>query len=337
MLIRDEVLRADFQPTEILHRHDELEALSSALEPVRTGDRRPSTGAFLYGLSGVGKTTSARYVVDELREATAIQTATVNCWESKTSREVIHAILSDLEKRTDRPTPGTSTAGLLEDLEQAIDEPVVVVLDEADQLTDERALYQCYELEGLVPIIIANRKHEWLSRLDTRVSSRVESLRTIRFLPYTDAELVGILEARVRAAAGANVIDGDALERIGSLADGDARKAIATLREVVQQIGPEFDGDDVPEVMPAVNAALREASLEKMGERQRLVYEVLEEIGEDVAISTVYDRYADRVRDPHSERSVREDLRKLADYGLVERIGDNRGRRYRAVPVDDAV
>lgn len=334
MLIQDEVLRADFQPSEIVHRHDELEALSSALEPVRTGDRRPSTGAFLYGLSGVGKTTSARYVVDELREATAIRTAVVNCYESTSSREVFHAILADLEERTERPSPGTSTAGLLEELESAIDEPVVVILDEADQLGDERALYQSYELEGLVPIIIANRKHEWLSRLDTRVSSRIEGLRTIRFLPYKDHELVGILETRARAAVGPDVIDSSALVRIAKLADGDARKAIATLREVVQRIGPGFDGDDVPEVLPAVNAALREAALEKMGDRQRIVYEVLEDIDGEAPISTVYDGYTDRVSDPHSKRSVREDLRKLGDYGLVERLGDNRGRRYRAIGID---
>lgn len=50
---------------------------------------------------------------------------------------------------------------------------------------------------------------------------------------------------------------------------------------------------------------------------------------EPAAMGELYERYAERAADPRTERTVRNWLGDAASAGLVARVGDKRGRRYR--------
>src|SRR6056297_864594 len=68
-----------FVPSEIRHRHAEIEAIAAALDPLMRGER--GHHAFLFGPSGAGKTCIARYTLQDLqRELIDLRTQYVNCW-----------------------------------------------------------------------------------------------------------------------------------------------------------------------------------------------------------------------------------------------------------------
>ncbi len=63
MLIDERVLTADFQPSEILHRHDEISTLSRTLQPISDGEIDSSAGAFIWGPTGTGKSCTTAYLL----------------------------------------------------------------------------------------------------------------------------------------------------------------------------------------------------------------------------------------------------------------------------------
>jgi len=103
VIVDGRVLREDFVPSEVVHRHDEVNLLSETLEPLLS-DGRPDP-SFLFGPTGVGKTCIARYTLAQLREQEpAVRVAYVNCWQEYTRFRVLYRIL---EGSTE---PSTSTA-----------------------------------------------------------------------------------------------------------------------------------------------------------------------------------------------------------------------------------
>lgn len=331
MLIQDEVLRADFQPSEIVHRHDELEVLSNALAGAAADPPDRSTGAFIYGPSGTGKTTAARVVLDQLAETADVDTVHVDCWRHHSSVQVYYAVLDAIHDAYAKSPEGQTATALLAALEDALTRPVVVVLDEADQLQDEQALYEAYEISEIVPVLIANRRREWLSGLDMRVTSRIDGYPSVRFGVYSDAELVGILEARMRAAAGPEVVAQAALEAVAAEASGDARTAIAILRHVVEQYGPTFDAEDVPAVLDDATEAVRRRALGKLTQRQDLIYQALVDADSPLGMGALHQAVCDRLSEDVSKRTLRKDLAKLREYDVVAKDGDRRGATYCAL------
>lgn len=66
-MIRDaRVLRAGFVPREVEHRDQEVNHLSSVLEPITNGE--PADTAIVTGPSGTGKTCISQFVTERLRE-----------------------------------------------------------------------------------------------------------------------------------------------------------------------------------------------------------------------------------------------------------------------------
>ncbi len=325
------VLQDDFLPREVVHRHEEMNHLSAALEPVVSGERPEDV--LIEGPSGAGKTCIARYAVSELEsEAIDIETQYIDCWQHSNHFRILYKILEGVGTTYDihRSTPRDEMIRRLED----VDHPYSIILDEVDQAEDEDLLRELYGIPEINMILIANRTRDIVGPLDERLQSRLRSATTIRFDSYSDGELEAILRDRVEWGLNPDAISDGRLTRIATAAAGDARDAIGILRSAARNA--EHDGAErirsahIEAGIPEARAAIRQKSLEKLTDHQRVVYDLLDDDG-PVSPKTLYARYQSAVDDPRTKRTLTNYLGKLEQYNLVASDGRGPSRTYRVV------
>ncbi|WP_336003387.1 Cdc6/Cdc18 family protein [Halorientalis halophila] len=325
------VLQDDFLPKEIVHRHEEVNQMSKALEPVLDDDRPQDT--FLVGPSGAGKTCIARYTVDKLQEQVLdVESHYIDCWQHSNRFRVLYKILEGVGTSYDvhRSTPLDEMVSRIE----AVDSPYLLVLDEVDQLEDKGVLRKLYPMPHITMVLIANRKREVTASLDERLQSRLRSSVTISFDRYTQAELVSLLEDRIEWGLAPGAISTAQVERIADAAAGNARDAIGILRSAARNADHEGAAEirpaDVSAAIPTAREELHERNLKKLTDDQRAVFDVLAE-ADELPPREIYERYESRVPEPKTERTVRTYLRKLDDYDLVRSAGNGPNRTYEAI------
>jgi len=325
------VLRAGFVPREVEHRDPEVNHLSSVLEPITRGE--PADTALLTGPSGAGKTCIAKFTVDRLRQRHLdVEYQYVNCWQNHSHYRAAYRVLEGLGRTVDIHRQSTPRDELTERLRDYAGSPVVVVLDEVDQLDDKRLLYDLHAMPQFSMVLIANREEELFAGMDERVTSRLTGGERIRFDRYALDELVSILEARARWGLEPDAIHRAELERIADAAAGDARVAISVLRTAARHARDDgadrITEENVSSAVPEARAEVHRKSLDSLTSHQRALYEVIEARGE-VEPADLYAAYRERVDDPKSDRTVRNYLQKMAQYDLVVAEGTSRDRVYR--------
>lgn len=283
------MLREAFVPNDVVHRDGEVDALSAVLEPVVAGE--PPESALLTGPSGAGKTTIAKFVVGRLREtALDVESIHVNCWQSYTRFKALYRILEGLGRTIDVHRQSTPHDELLDRLEAYDGPPVIVTLDEVDQLEDGHLIYDLYRLPAFAVVLITNDEEELLAGLDERVRSRLHTAETIHFDRYDVDELTDIM------------------------ADRDGADAIAE--------------SHIEAAIPEARREVRSRALDSLHKEQRQVLEILQD-SDGLPPREIYDRYVAAVEDPRTKRTVRSWLQKLAQYNLVEADGSGPDRTYR--------
>lgn len=332
MITDARVLQPEFVPRDVVHRNAEVYALSGALDPITRGE--PGETAFLSGPSGAGKTCIARYAVNQLSEEVLdLKTGYVNCWGERTRFKVLYRVLEAFDDALNIHRQSTPTDALVDRLQDRNGTPAVVILDEVDQLEEPNALYDLARTRGLTLVLIANHENQFYSRLDERLASRLRSATSVRFDPYGDDALVEILEDRVQWGLRDDAVTAKQLEQIADAAAGDARIAIETLRAAARRAQHD-QLDHITDAMieaavPEAKTEVRQKSLDRLNEHQQALYDIITE-REMIEPQTLYSEYRDRVDDPKSERMLRNYLRKLRQYNLIEAEGQTRGRMYRA-------
>jgi len=325
------VLQDDFLPSEVLHRHDEMNRLTTALEPVVKDDTPQDT--LLVGPSGAGKTCIARYSLTKLNEQLLdVETHYVDCWQHSKQFRALLKILEGVQSTHDihRSTPYDEMLARLEEIET----PYIIILDEVDQLEDKSLLKELYAIPEVTMVMIANQERDVYHALDERLQSRIRASVTIPFDRYTDDELIQILDDRVTWGLDPGVIDDDQLAFIARQADGNARDAINILQSAARNAEREgsetISERDLEFAVPDARKRLRQKSLDKLNADQREVYEVLTELGEG-SPEEIYHAYTDRVDDPRVDRTVRRYLKKLVRYNLADVSGRGPNRAYEAL------
>lgn len=333
MIQNARVLRDDFLPQEVVHRHDEMNRISAALEPVVRGERPENV--VLAGPSGAGKTCIARYALAELeREVFDVATHYVDCWQHSTHYRVLYKLLDGVETTYDihRSTPRDELLHRLE----ALDDPYLVILDEADQLTDLDLVRELYGIPDLSLILIANRTENVLGTLDERLQSRLRASAHLHFDAYTDDELVAILADRVAWGLAPDAITTSQLEIIADAAAGNARDAIGILRSAARLAdhddAEEISDEHVETAIPEARKQRRHKSLQKLTDHQRCLYDILTAEGA-LAPKALYAQYQSEMANPRTKRQFRTYLAKLEQYGLVSATGNGPSRTYRALSV----
>jgi cell division control protein 6 len=325
------VLQDDFVPHEVVHRHEEMNRLSAALEPVIHGDRPED--ALLFGPSGAGKTCIARHALAELEsEILDVTTQYVDCWQHSNHYRILYKLLEGVETTHDvhRSTPKHELLARLESL----DGPYIVILDEVDQLTDTDVLRELYGIPHLSTILIANRAPDLLGTLDERLQSRLRSSLQLTFDQYSDDELVAILADRVEWGLDPAAVSTAHLERIADAAAGNARDAIGILRSAARNAEHEgattIDDAHVETAIPTARRQRHRKDLQKLTDHQRSLYDLLDADG-PLSPRELFARYRSAVDDPRTKRTFRSYLGKLEQYNLVEGSGSGPSREYRAL------
>ena len=323
------VLTADYLPNKMVHRDNEREAIASNLRPIL--EEEPPIDMLIYGPPGTGKTAMAEYVVDELeKHSPEVLSGFVDGFGQPSRFEVYYKLLRDMNEFVTRG--GTSTGELVDKFEEkAYDSPMVVVLDEADQIKDEKVLYDLSRFQNAAIILIANRE-DVFTDMDDRIRSSFSALEEIRFKAYNSDQLFDILQDRRKYGLRDGAVTDSVLKLIASKSNGDARVAISTLRKAAQKAekkGREnISREAVEDSFSDAIEEDRSVSLQKLNEDQKKLYKILKN-EEEISSGLLFEKYRDKVQDGPTDRTLRRYMKKMEAYGLIESSGSTRDRVYR--------
>jgi len=291
-IFRDErLLMPDYIPDELPHREREIDEIAYSLKPI-LNDSKPEN-IVIIGQSGTGKTTTVKYVANELESHTKKALIIyINCWEFPTRHGILTKMISSFGDFV--PRRGIATDELLEKLSSIAKgekKTPVVILDEVDRLEkeskEENVLYdlaRSKEVLGLdIAVIAITNDENFSSRLDSRI--RVSLLqKQLHFKPYTPNQLRDILKERAKKALRAATYDDDVIGlcvAYGVKAGGDARTAISSLWRAGRNAEREDRGkilpEDVKRAYGEASDAKKEEQAETLNEKEKRILELLEE------------------------------------------------------------
>ncbi|MBZ6495647.1 Cdc6/Cdc18 family protein [Natrinema longum] len=327
-------LRPSHIPSDLYHRDAKIEQLADALRPIADGDT--GENVLIFGPSGTGKTTLARFVVRELEHETLdFRWGYHNCISGSSKAEVLYGVMRDADLGADLKKIGSPTSAFIDRLRES-DKRIVAIVDEVDVIEDDTTLQALIDIPNVTIVAITIDEDDLFAHLDSRVRSRLRSAETITLDRFTHAQLVDILQARIRAGLRPGTISTDAIGYIADVAAGDAREAIGILRSSARAVSRDCDRSQITiDIVDEVRAAaLEEIHLERvedLGTHKRLLYDIIEVSG-TIPGSELHDTYEQRAQNPKAKSTRRRYLSNLEEkYGLIESNGSGRGKTY-AVP-----
>ncbi len=351
-----ESLSPHYIPAKLIGREKEINGIEHAVAPALKGER--GRNLFIYGKTGIGKTSCVKYVIEEVKNLPNIKSVIsyINCRVYNSRYRVLSKIVSDhiptYAKR------GYGAADLYEKLRNWIEEDnkiLVVALDEIDMVKDlDELIYTLTRINsdikaGGITMIGISNKISFKDALDPRsISSLYES--EIVFSSYNANELYAILKDRCATGFKPGVISDDVLRYIAAAATkegGDARISLAILSragELAEDAGMgAITIDHVSSALKIAEDELVYELISTLPEHQKLVlysialltlsggtYKKLAE-GSDVYIFSgeVYSRYkslSDGMhKDTKYERWYRKTLAELEMQGLIVSFESGKG------------
>jgi cell division control protein 6 len=331
MLTHPHVFDEGWVPEDLHARDGETTALAGALKPITTGtDPNP---VLISGPPGVGKTATARWVLNDLHQQTPAETVLIDCWTHHRPYQTFTALLQGLGQ-VGAVQPKVPRERLRERVRRARpDSGVVVVLDEADQLDELDLITNWNAMDGVALVLIVNDRSRFKDRLH-REHATIHFADDIPYSPYSEPTLVDILRPRAYRGLDDSAYQETTLEAIAARADGNARTAIKGLRAAADHAIANNTTTLTTTAVEAGVAAARERNRQKtrskLKRHERIILEIIEALGESKK-ADIYDAYVDRVGEDQARtrRRVGDYLSKLASYNQIEADGEKRGRTYR--------
>lgn len=339
MITDPEVFHETRLPRELLHRDSETSQLSRILKPALSGHYPED--ALITGPSGVGKTVLARFLLDNAQQPLTVETTHIRAL-GMTSGDILREVINDHPSST-TVHRGTPTDDLPKILQDIVDDPYVLIIDEADDIPETDILDMLAGVPEVATIIIAHDADNWFARVDSRYRSRFDGDHHLRLTRYTATELADILEPRAEFGLESGAVSRGQLVTIGNIVAGVARRGIQTLRWAAK-IAEHRDHDsitdrDITDGRVRAQTEIRESNLRSLPYHHHVLYELIRahHTLESSDLHDTYDAvqecgYADRPQQPISRRDRRTKLSKLREYDLIEWTEhDDNSRTYRVV------
>lgn len=321
------VFSPDFMPGEILHRESEMREFALTLAPLMQTKRAASI--VLHGAPGTGKTTLAKYVINQLKEATSrVHPIYVNCVEHGYRYAILGEIMYSFNRMISRR--GRSGDELLSYMVEMIKKEnkiLLVVLDDIDMIVANEKNTILYDLLRMrenfginCTVIAITNKENFVARLETRIrSSLLQSV--LKLNAYTPYQLRDILNERAKIGLVSGSYDEHVIglcAAFGAKNGGDARLAINAL----WLAGKEADKEEAKKILVLHVQKIKTAVQELLHEKKEMNLskeesEVLVEIRKAGKIQSGM-LYAKFKR--FNERTVRNYLTKLEEFGFINSV-----------------
>lgn len=346
-LFRDErVFRPDYVPAELLFRERQIGEIAHSVKPAAHG-KQPQN-LLLYGPSGTGKTSCARFVLRELSEySQKAQPLYLNCWEYSSRHAILHALLEGIGMMA--PKRGLSSGEImdkvLEGLRQSGKTPILV-LDEVDRLfaaqsEEQRVLYdlgRLPEIHGFqIGIIGITNNRDVLVQADARTKSSLMQ-GEVEFKKYAPQELRGILSERAKLGYEQGALSEEVIPlcaAVSAKSGGDARVAIA----VLWKAGLEAERRGAKRVMPEHVKAVQEKCIqeaktlgirkeEELAECERKIIKIIAAEGGSVESGKLYELLG---LSAGEERSTRLHIATMVKSGVLEEKEEREGAKTKRI------
>ena len=347
-----DIISAHYVPKRLPFRETQIDDITQGLASV-ANSAKPNN-LFVYGKTGTGKTSTVKFVIDQLSEFVSsrdlsVSSTYINCRNHSSRYKVLLKALRSLYPSND--FLGYSSSFVYEKLLDFTSQNgthVILILDEIDKVKDIDELVYALsrgndELKkGSITLIGISNNLMFKDKLDPRSKSSLCE-REMVFSPYNANELKEILFERCEkafrpgsvsesaiglAAAIAAQESGDArtavmlLQRAGEIADRDQAQIVD--EEYVEKAKASVEEEIIfsmistlPEQQQTVLYAIAQMTLQRRGLRK-----VNGEIEEGVLFSgEIFENYLDLAKKfsnrPITSRWYRQYINELEMYGLI--------------------
>ena len=231
----------EYLPPQLIDRESEMRSIERFLQPLKNNCKSPSN-LFITGGVGVGKTTTARFVLASIPKTISSIHLTIapNTTTYNLASLIAKSLHPDLNIKR-------STDEMLGECIKRTKNPTLLVLDEIDraQIGEVEPILHTLSRFGQFNMLIISRRVDALEALPEDTKSSLKCRETL-LAPYTEETLLEILKQRAELGLQPNTVSEDALRVIANYAAyfGNARLAIDILYEAASLA----DSANVPKI-----------------------------------------------------------------------------------------
>lgn len=356
------VISQHYLPEKILFRKKQIDEIVDLLSA--TINKQKAGNIFVYGKTGVGKTSTVKNVLMQLQEfaekkQSVVFSTYMNCRNYNSKYKVVSKIVKDFYP--EKEFIGYSASFVYEKMQEFIQEKkmqAVIVLDEIDKVKDlDELIYALTRAndelkEGSINLIGISNKLTFKERLDPRTKSSLCE-QEILFPPYNAKELKAILEQRVEKAFIKDIVSESAVSLAAAFAaqeSGDARTAVMLLQragEIAEKEGlTKVSDEEVKKARIKVEEEIIYDMISTLPEQEQFVLHAIARLSlekkatpkitgtheQGVLFSgEIYEEYCRIAKETQkqavSSRWYREYLNELEMYGLIVSTASGKGFR----------